>query len=399
MKQSEQDRKGNPMSRGVLYLMAITACMVVANNYYNQPLLGDIAREFKISESLANKVATLTILGYAVGLFLLVPLGDKFRKKKLIVYDFAVIIASLLVFGFSTHIYTMLAASFMIGLSSVVPQMLVPLAAQLSLPEERSKNIGIVMTGLLTGILASRAISGVMGEYFGWRIMFYVAAGLMLLIALLNVFFLPDVLPTFKGSYKALMRSLVKLIRKRPDLRSASLRGGLSLASFQVFWTTLIFHLERPPFEAGSDVAGLLGLVGISGALAAAYVGRVVDRMNKKTLLIISTLLMLLAWFFFGVWGLSYVGIIIGIFVLDVGLQAIHITNQSIIFSRDTHATNRVNTVYMTAYFLGGSLGAYVAGKLWEYYAWGGVVVSGAFFVCLLLLFLFIPEHGSSSSD
>lgn len=392
MIEAKQQNNHPTLSKGVLYLMAFTACMVVANNYYNQPLLGDISREFGISESMANKVATVTILGYALGLFLLVPLGDKFHKKKLIVYDFAVIIVSLLLFATATHIYMLLFAGLMIGLSSVIPQMLVPLTAQLSAPEERSKNIGIVMTGLLSGILASRAISGVLGDYFGWRSVFYMGAGLMLLIALLNARFLPNVSPTFKGSYKELMQSLMALLKRRTDLQKAAIRGGLSLASFQVFWTTLVFHLERPPFEAGSDIAGLLGLVGISGALAAAYVGRIVDRINKKTFLVFSTLLMLLSWAIFGLWGMTYIGLILGIFILDIGLQAIHITNQSIIFSKDTHATNRVNTIYMTGYFLGGSLGAYLAGKAWNLYAWNGVSAIGALFVILLLAFLWVEK-------
>lgn len=392
MKEVEQTMKEQALSKSVLYLMAFTACMVVANNYYNQPLLGDIAREFNISEAMANKVATLTILGYALGLFVLVPLGDKFPKKKLIVYDFVIIVASLLLFAAAPNIYILLFASFMIGLSSVVPQMLVPLAAQLSAPGERSKNIAIVMTGLLTGILASRAISGVVSEQIGWRGMFYIGAGLMVVFWLLNARFLPDVKPTFQGSYRALMQSVFVLLRKRTDLQKAAIRGGLSLAAFQVFWTTLVFHLERPPFYAGSDIAGLLGIVGIGGALTAAYVGRIVDRMNKKHLLIISTLLMLLSWLCFGVWGLTYAGLIIGIFILDVGLQAIHITNQSIIFSKDTDATNRVNTVYMTCYFLGGSLGAYLAGKAWSLYAWNGIVGTGTLFTVLLLAFLFLPS-------
>lgn len=377
------------LTKGVLYLMAITSCLVVANNYYNQPLLGDISREFAVSESMANKVATATIFGYAVGLFLLVPLGDSFRKKKLIIYDFAVIIASLLLFAFATNIYILLIAGFMIGLSSVVPQMLVPLTAQLSVPEERSKNIGIVMTGLLIGILGSRVVSGLLGEYMGWRNVFLLAAGMMFVIWILNALLLPDVNPTFKGTYRALMRSVLTLARKRVDLQKAVVRGGLSLASFQIFWTTLVFHLERPPFSAGSDVAGLLGIVGIGGALAAGYVGRIADRVNKKNLLVASTLLMIMGWICFGVWGLSYIGLIIGIFIFDVGLQAIHITNQSIIFAKDVDATNRVNTVYMTGYFLGGTVGAYVAGHAWNLYGWNGVVSVGLLTVLILLGFLF----------
>lgn len=376
----------NTLSGKALWLMAVSACMVVANNYYVQPLLGDIGREFSITEDEANKVATITILGYAVGLFLLVPLGDMFKKKRLIIADFVLIIASLLCFAVSPNIEFMLVSGFLIGISSVVPQMMVPLVAQLSPIESRSKNIGIVMAGLLTGILGSRVLSGYLGSLYGWRFVFYIAAGIMGVLWILLILFLPDVRPTFNGNYKELLKSLITIARERRELRIAAAKGALSLASFQALWTTLTFHVEQPPFFAGSDVAGLLGIVGIGGALSASYVGAIADKVNKNKLYLVSMLMMLIAWILFGTIGFTYIGLILGIFILDIGLQSIHITNQSIIFSSDTHATNRINTVYMTCYFLGGSLGAYIGGKLWGLYGWYGVVYSGLFLVVLLLL-------------
>ncbi len=375
------------LSKKVLCLMAVSACVVVANNYYNQPLLGDISRELNITESKANQVATITILGYALGLFLIVPLGDMLKKKKLIIADFMLIIASLLCFASSSSIEIMLLSGFLIGLSSVVPQMMVPLAAQLSAPAHRSKNIGIVMSGLLIGILGSRVVSGYVGAYWGWRMIFYIAAAVMFVLWIFIIILLPDVKPTFNGTYKALMKSILTLVQKRPDLRIAAIKGALSLASFQAFWTTLTFHVEQPPFSAQSDTAGLLGIVGIGGALCASFVGSIADKVNRVALYLVAILLMLAAWFFFGFMGYTYIGLIIGIFILDVGLQSIHVTNQSIIFAKDADATNRLNTVYMTCYFLGGSFGAYIGGLLWSIYDWSGVVFSGALFVVLLLIF------------
>lgn len=374
------------LTKAVLWLMTVSACLVIANNYYNQPLLGDIANEFNVTEAAANRVATITIFGYAVGLFLLVPLGDMFHKKKIIIADFAVIIISLLSFVFSQNIMMMTISGFFIGLSSVVPQMFVPLAAQLSTSEERSKNVGIVMSGLLIGILGSRVFSGLIGNHFGWRSVYYIAAAVMVLLWILIIILLPDIKPTFFGTYKELLKSIVVLIKKRKDLRIAALRGALSLASFQAFWTTLTFHVERPPFSAGSDVAGLLGIVGIGGALAASYVGRIADRVNKNHILTVSTIFMIASWLLFGIDALGYIGLIVGIFIFDIGLQSIHVTNQSIIFARDVDATNRINTVYMTCYFIGGSIGAFLAGMAWTYYGWIGVTLTGASFVILLLL-------------
>lgn len=366
--------------------MAITACMVVANNYYNQPLLGEIAREFNISESEANRVSALTIFGYALGLFLIVPLGDKYKKKKLIVLDFSLIIASLLSFALSTNVAMLMCSAFFIGVSSVVPQMMVPLAAQLSSPADRSKNIGFVMSGLLIGILGSRVISGFVGAQYGWRIIFLAAAAIMFVLWMFIIALLPDVRPTFKGTYSDLMKSILSYIRKRGDLRIAALKGALSLASFQAFWTTLTFHVEQGPFFADSSIAGFLGIVGIGGALSTSYIGSFVDRVDKNKIYLAAILLMLLAWLFFGVLGFTYIGLIIGIFILDVGLQSIHVTNQSIIFAKDVEATNRLNTVYMTCYFLGGTFGAYIGGWAWSNFGWNGVVMTGGFFITILLV-------------
>lgn len=367
--------------------MTIGACLVVANNYYNQPLLGEIAREFQISEAEANQVATVTIFGYAMGLLLLVPLGDKFDKKILLGIDFVFIILSLIAFGLSTNLLVLMISGFVIGFSSVVPQMFVPLVAQLSDKKERNKNIGIVMSGLLIGILGSRTISGLLNQYLdSWRHVYFLAAAVMFILWIFILRLLPNIKPTFYGKYKELWQSIIVLIKSRSDLRLAAIRGGLSLASFQAFWTTLTFFLEKEPYQAGSDVAGILGLVGIGGALSASYVGKIAGRVSNNSLILISTLLMIAAWFFFGFWGVSYAGLIIGIFILDIGLQSLHVTNQTIIFSKNPEATNRLNTVYMTSYFVSGSIGAFLGGRAWESFGWNGVVVTGLFFVVVLLV-------------
>lgn len=374
------------LTKSTLWLMTIGAGLVVANNYYNQPLLAEIARELKVSESLANNVAMITQIGYALGLFLLVPLGDMIKKRKIILIDFIFIIASLLTFAFSKNIQVMLVASLFIGVSSVVPQMFVPLAAQLSDPAEKSKNVGMVMTGLLIGILGSRIFSGIVGDFLGWKSVYFIASGIMIFLWVLIYFKLPDINPTFKGTYSDLIKSLFHYIKTTPSLRLASIRGGLSLGSFLAFWTTLTFHLERPPFFAGSDVAGSLGIVAIGGALSAAIVGRYIDKMNKNIFITCASLLMLISWAIFGIWGFTYVGLIIGIFLLDIGLQSIHVTNQTIVFANNPNATNRLNTVYMTSYFIGGSFGTFVGGKAWAYAGWDGVVVAGSVFVIVMLL-------------
>lgn len=366
--------------------MAIGAGLVVANNYYNQPLLGVIAKELGESESATSKVAMFTQMGYAAGLLLIIPLGDMFRRKKIILIDFFFIILSLVVFALSKSLIVMLAASFCIGLTSVVPQIFVPIAAQLSRPEEKGRNVGIVMSGLLIGILGSRVFSGVVGEYLGWRNVFFIAAGLMIILAVLIAWMLPNMQPTFKGTYGQLMGSVIRYARSIPSLQLASLRGALGFASFSAFWTTLTFRLQEAPYFQGSDVAGSLGLFGIAGALAATLVGQASGKVNKNKLIAIATFLMIVSWGVFGMGDSTYIGIIVGIILLDMGLQAMHVTNQTIVLSSHPEAANRLNTVYMVSYFIGGSIGTFVGGKAWGAYGWNGVVFTGAFFVSLCLV-------------
>ena len=365
--------------------MTIGAGLVVANNYYNQPLLGMIASDLRESNAATSKIAMFTQIGYATGLLFLIPLGDMFRRKRIILIDFVFIIASLLLFAWGKSLPVLLVASFFIGFTSVIPQIFVPIAAQLSAPGEKGRNVGIVMSGLLVGILGSRVFSGVVGEYLGWSNVFLIAAGFMVILGILIAWLLPDMNPTFKGSFGQLMGSILRYAKEMPRLRLTSLRGALGFGSFSIFWTTLTFRLEQAPFFQGSDVAGLLGLVGIAGALAASFAGYVSGKINKDKMIAIATVIMILSWGVFGLAGTTYTGLIVGIIFLDMGLQAMHVTNQTIVFSSRPEAANRLNTVYMVSYFIGGSLGTLVGGQSWQHYGWNGVVVAGTVFVVVCL--------------
>ncbi len=395
MKYKLKAGQGLPFS--VLWLMTIGAGLVVANLYYNQPLLGMISRDFNVSESLAGRIAMLTQIGYALGLLFIVPLGDMFKRRPIILSSFVVLIVALLTMALSPMIEVAFAASLLIGLCSVLPQIFVPIAAQLSTPQTKGKNIGIVMSGLLTGILASRVASGLVGEIWGWREMYYIVAGLMFCYGLLIAWKLPDIEPSFHGGYSALMGSLVRYFKTLPALRLAAMYGALSFASFLAFWTTLVFHLEKEPFHAGSDIVGLLGLVGIGGALVASLAGRFAHRLGEHRLIRVGMALMLVGWGLFYFAGWSYAGLIAGICALDIGAQGIQVTNQTIIFSLSPEATNRVNTVYMTIFFIGGALGTFAGGKAWEFFGWNGVAGIGACFMGLALLLHLLLGSGCRS--
>lgn len=374
------------LSRSTIWLMTIGAGVVVANNYYNQPLLAMIANDLKVSEEATSHIAMITQIGYAVGLLLIIPLGDMFHRKRIILIDFIFIILSLLAFAFSPSLNVAVVASFFIGLTSVIPQIFVPIAAQLSAPGDKDKNVAQVMSGLLVGILGSRVFSGILGDWIGWRPVFMIVAGVMVILALLIACMLPNVEPTFKGTYKQLVGSMVDIVKKIPPLRLAAVRGGLALGAFSIFWTTLTFHLEGAPFYAGSDIAGLLSLAGVGGALAATLIGHITGKVNKNYIITTAIVLLILSYVVFGFAGFSYVGLVIGILLLDIGLQSVHVTNQTIIFSTLPEASNRLNAIYMCSYFIGGAMGSSLGGIAWVNYGWTGVVLLGLIFVVLCLM-------------
>src|SRR5690554_36400 len=364
------------LSNSVLYLMSVSAGLIVANLYYNQPLLHLMSESFNVSESAISNVALSTQLGYAFELLFIIPLGDKISNKKILKFDFILMVAALIATAMSNSLWLMILSSFFIGFSSAVPQLFVPMAAQLANPENRGRAIGIVMSGLLIGILGSRVISGLVGEQFGWRVMYYVAAILMVLLYLLLQYKLPSLNPTYKGSYTSLLKSIGYYFKTEPSVRLAALRGGLAFAGLSAFWTTLVFLMEDS-FGYGSGVSGAFGLVGIAGALAAVVVGKLNDRISQNKIILFSVLLLIISWLVFLFSVHSIIGLVIGVILVDLGLQALHITNQNIIFSKNHEARNRVNTIYMVGFFIGGALGTTLGAYAWTKYGWTGVSILG----------------------
>ncbi len=380
------DSKSVRLTPSLLWLMAIGSGLVVANNYYNQPLLALMAKDFSVSESSISNIAVLTQIGYAFGLLFIVPLGDMLRRKRIILIDFVFIILSLMGMALAPSVNWLLPLSFLVGFTSVIPQIFVPMAAEMASPEKRSSAIGTVMSGLLIGILLSRVVSGVVGDFFGWREMYWAAAAAMVILAILIAIKLPENTPTFKGSYRALMQSLISLAKTQPVLRLAAFRGAMGFGAFSAFWTTLVFHMEGPPFDDGPAIVGSFGLVGAAGALAAALVGKLSHKVGAYQIVLFSTLIMLASWIIFYFGGGTYFGLIIGIIFIDLGLQSMHIMNQSSFFALNLGANNRLNTVYMVSYFIGGSTGTYLAAQAWKAYGWTGVVAVGISFTLLTLI-------------
>lgn len=361
------------MSPFLVLMMAIASGATVASLYYNQPLLALLAQEFHASVREIGFIPTLIQIGYAVGILLFVPLGDLVERRKLIVTMLSCTAGALALAALAPNLIWLVVASFAIGMTAIAAQIMVPFAAQLTPPQERGKVVGTVMSGLLIGILLARTVSGVVAAVWGWRSMYWLATGLMLILAGVMWRILPASQPSLKMSYVYLMGSLSRLMREQPVLRQAALMGGLSFATFSVFWTTLAFFLEQPPYHYGSDVAGLFGLVGVVGAMAAPLAGKLADRYSPRLPVGLGITTSMLSFLVFWSVGDQLWGLILGVILLDFGIQTTQISNQASIYRLPQEIHSRLNALYITFYFVGGALGSLLGAYSWSRWHWNGV--------------------------
>jgi predicted MFS family arabinose efflux permease len=365
------------LSNLLILVMSIACGLTVANLYYIQPLLADIAKTFHVSQLSIGLAAMLTQIGYAVGMIFILPLGDIKEKRSLIVIVLLFSIISLMCMFFSSNIYILIISSFAVGFTSIIPQLIIPLAAQLSNPQQRGQTIGTIMSGLLIGILLSRTISGILGSYFGWRTVYLIAAIMMLVLMVILRKFIPLCEPESDIKYTQLLRSMIDLIKNEPVLREASINGALMFSAFSAFWTALIFLLESSHYNLGAEAAGLFGLVGISGALAAPLVGKIADKRGSRFAIGICIIVVIVAYLFFFLFGFKIWGLIIGIILIDLGVQSCNVSNQARIHSLNEKTRNRLNTIYMVSFFLGGALGSFLGSYCYSHFGWYGVCTFG----------------------
>jgi predicted MFS family arabinose efflux permease len=368
---------GGGIGRGLLATMAIASGVAVANIYYIQPLLADIGRTFQVSASAMGIVVMLGQLGFATGMVLFVPLGDISDRRRLIVVMLVGAALSLSAVATARTYAWIATAVFFVGAFSVTPQMFVPFAAHLAAPARRGRAVGLVIGGLVIGILASRAVSGYIGATFGWRSMYWIASTATLVLGLVTVTSLPRSVGGSRLTYGRLLRSLWGLTRGEPVLRESSLSGAMLFGAFSAFWSMLAFRLEMPPLHYGSRVAGLLSLVGLTGAAAAPIAGRLADRINPRTNVLVGLVATAFAFVIFAIGGHTLWGLIVGIIVLDAAVQAAHVTNLSRVHSLAADARNRLTTVYMVAFFLGGAAGSALGAYAWQKWRWAGVCAVG----------------------
>lgn len=374
-----------PLPPSTIGLMALACGCAVSTLYYSQPLLPQMGASFDRSAAQAGWVATLTQLGYAAGLFLFVPLGDRLDRKRLILTLLSLNMAALAAVALAPSFSVLVGASLGVGLTAVTAQVVIPAVSGMVEPARRGQATGWLLSGLSSGLLFARTISGLVGAHAGWRPMFGLAMAIDVLLMAIIWTRLPRTPPTTKLAYPALLSSLWTLMRTQPTLRAGCATGFLMFGAFSALWGSLAAMVARPPYELGADAAGAFGFVGIIGVLASPHIGRAVDRFGPNRMLVAGTGLMAVAFAVIGVAALHLVAIVVAIALADMGNRTALLANQNRVYALVPDARSRLNTVFMTAYFLGGAAGTGLAAWASGRYGWTGLAVTGASFALAAL--------------
>jgi predicted MFS family arabinose efflux permease len=396
------------LSRRLVAILAIATGLAVASNYYAQPLLPEISSSLHLSAAVAGLIVTAAQIGYALGLVFLLPLGDLLERRRLVVTLAVVSSLALVILGSAPVGAVLLPAAVLVGLFSVLAQILVPFAATLAHDHERGRVVGLVMSGLLLGILLARTVAGLLAAAGGWRLVYFVAAGAMAVQAVVLARSLPQWKSPTTIHYRGLLASVWALVRDEPVLRLRAVYGLLSFACFSVLWTSVAFLLARN-YHYTVAVIGLFGLAGAGGAAAATVAGRLSDRGWTRRSTGLTTGILTVSWLALWLGTRSIAALVVGVVLLDVGAQGIHITNQGVIYALAPDARSRINSAYMTFYFTGGAAGSALSAAVYSVSGWSGVCVLGACFAGLSFMIWLVldrspaglpdpvpatPEHG-----
>lgn len=384
--------------KSLIVLLAIVCGVAVASAYYAQPLLGDIGRAFGVPESHAAVIPMFTQIGIAIGALLFLPLGDIVNDRKLILTMATAHVVMLALVALAPNLHGLIWACAFMGISTITPYLLPAYAAKIIDPARRGHVMGLLARGIFFGILLARTASGYVGHYFHWNTIYWIASALMLLMTLLLALILPSTKPSSTLRYPELLASLWTVFKAQPLLRHAAIRQGLLFGSFNAFWISLVFFLETPQFHMGSDKAGLFGIVGVAGAFAAPLFGKLADKRGAQFSMRIGTMISLLSWLIFALFGSHVAGLIAGVLLLDLGVTASHVSNQTIIYHLGAEIRSRVTTIYVLGAFVGGALMSGMTAWIWSTFGWYGVCALGVAATSTACLFSYMDGSTRSRS-
>ncbi|MDE1180940.1 MFS transporter [Paraburkholderia sp.] len=385
-----EHQTAHPLSSRLLFILSACAGASVANLYYAQPLLALIARAFGDPDHV-GWIAVATQLGYTVGIVFILPLGDLVDRRKLTVALAAALAIATFSCALSPSLIAMAVASLFVGFAAVTTQIMIPIAADLAPDHARGRAVGVVFSGILAGILLARTVSGAIGQLWGWRVMFFSASVTAIVVGATLWAALPALGRKTSQSYLALLGSMGGLLMKHRPLRAACAIQACVFAIFSAFWSVLALLLAQPPFGMGSAVAGAFGIVGLVGIGAANLGGRAIDRYGRRAGVYVGLACCVAAFVIFEA-DVSLRGLIAGVLLLDFGMSMANVSNQSMILGLDAQARSRINTLYVTAIFLGGALGSAAASIAWARGGWHAVC---AFGLAVALLGLAIHAYTS----
>ena len=374
--------------RAVTFLFAAACGMSVANIYFAQPLLDQLSIAFNIDPSIIGVVITITQIFYGIGLLLLVPLGDLLNQRRLIIGQMLLSTTALVIVGTASYSIVLFTGMALVGLLAVVTQTLVAFAATIASPAERGRVVGIVTSGIVIGILLARTFAGLLTDLAGWRTVYLVSAAFMLIMVCLFVKVLPTVEREVKSlTYHQLIKSVFTLLKQERTLRIRAVLATLIFADFSILWTSLVLPLSAPPLALSHSVIGAFGLIGVAGALAAARAGKLADRGFAQRTTGIALGLLLISWLFISYLEQSLFALIVGIVLLDLAVQAVHVTNQAIILPLRTEARSRLTAGYMIFYSIGSASGSIASTQIYAHFGWEGISFLGASISALAILF------------
>jgi predicted MFS family arabinose efflux permease len=365
------------LDRALLAILSVSAGLAVANVYYNQSMLGRLAAEFDLSAGVAASISVVTQFGNAIGVILIAPLGDCGERKRLILLTVAALVVALVGAAIAPSFTWLVVASFLVGLFGTVAQQIVPLSVHVAPAQAKGQVLGIVTAGILVGILLSRTISGIVTDWWNWRIMFAIAAAIMSGVGAALAWKLPKVQPITRLPYVDLLGSFWPLLRDHGILRYAIAIQALVFGAFLAFWSNLAVFLSRKPFSLGASAVGLIALAGATGALAAPIAGRIADKRGPDLVIIAGALTVAVAFVLLAAFRQSLAVLVIGVVIMDVGVQASQVANQARVHALDPAARSRLNTIFMASMLFGGAIGAGIGGSAFSRFGWAGPCVLG----------------------